>query len=179
VWVTGALGGPAAALALLARQGPKPEVLAHAAYDRLARPAARIDEVRWLKSRARLGAAIDISDGLSGDANHIAGASGVAITIDVERLPIHAGASDVGHRLNSDPIEWTLHGGEEFELLLTARPGSIGPLVDEFDTKFGVSLTEIGTVGTGTGVQKTENEVTEPLDPKSWDHFATPSNSSA
>jgi thiamine-monophosphate kinase len=156
-----------------------PEVLAHAAYDRLAHPSARIDEVHWLKSRARLGAAIDISDGLSGDANHVAGASGVSITIDVERLPIHGGASDIGHRLNADPIEWTLHGGEEFELLLTARPGSIGPLVDEFDTTFSVSLTEIGTVGTGTGVQKTENEVTEPLDPKSWDHFATPSDSSA
>ncbi len=179
VWVTGALGGPAAALALLAREGPKPDVLAHAAYDRLTRPAARIDEVRWLKRRAQLTAAIDISDGLSGDVNHVARASGVAITIDVERLPIDASASDVGRQLNADPIEWALHGGEEFELLLTARPGSIAPLVDEFEATFGVSLTEIGTAVEGAGVQKVENEVAEPLDPKSWDHFATPSDSGA
>jgi thiamine-monophosphate kinase len=179
VWVTGALGGPAAALALLAREGPEPGVLAHPAYARLARPAARIDEVRWLKGRVQLGAGIDISDGLSGDANHVAGASGVAITIDVERLPVDAGASDVGRRLNADPTEWALHGGEEFELLLTARAGSIGPLVDEFESTFGVSLTEIGTVVEGTGVQRIENEVTTPLDPKSWDHFGTPSDSGA
>lgn len=179
VWVTGLLGGPAAALALLAREGPKPDVLAHAAYDRLARPAARIDEVRWLQPRAQLGAAIDISDGLSGDAGHVADASGVAITIDVERLPVDAAAGDVGRRLNSDPIEWALHGGEEFEILLTARPGSIAPLVDEFEATFGISLTEIGTAVEGAGVQRVENEVAEPLDPKSWDHFAMPLDSGA
>lgn len=179
VWVTGALGGPAAALALLAREGPKPDVRAHAAYDRLARPAARIDEARWLKRRARLTAAIDISDGLSGDVNHVARASGVAITIDVARLPIDAGASDVARRLNADPIEWALHGGEEFELLLTARPGSIAPLVDAFEATFGVSLTEIGRAVEGAGLQKVQNEVAEPLDPKSWDHFATPSDPGA
>ncbi|MEJ2151806.1 MAG: thiamine-phosphate kinase [Gemmatimonadota bacterium] len=176
VWVTGALGGPAAALAWLAREGPEPQVMAHAAYERLAHPAARVDEVRWLKSRARLGAAIDISDGLSGDARHVAGASGVSITIDVERLPVDAGASDVGRQLNANPIEWALHGGEEFELLLTARAGSIAPLVDEFEATFGLALTAIGTASEGTGVQKIENEVTKALDPKSWNHFTASSD---
>jgi len=176
VWVTGALGGPAAALALLMREGPTPEVLAHPAYDRLAHPSARVPEARWLVNRARLGAAIDISDGLSGDAGHVARASGAGIMIETERVPADAGARDVGRQLDADPIEWVLHGGEEFELLLTARVGSIGPLVNEFEATFGVSLTEIGRVIEGSGVQCIENKVVRPLEPESWDHFGTPSD---
>ena len=83
VWVTGALGAPAAAIELLAEAGSDPARLAsaraHPAVRRLAYPAPRLEEIAWLADRAPLHALIDVSDGISGDLAHIADRSGVRI----------------------------------------------------------------------------------------------------
>lgn len=131
VYVTGSLGGPAAAIRALGDgQVPRP---AHRA--RLVAPAPRIREARWLSARGAT-AAIDISDGLARDAGHLGVASGVALRIDVERVPIIAEAT----------LEDAVGGGEEYELLVTAAPA-----LDEaaFASAFGLSLTRIGSVSAG------------------------------
>jgi len=77
LWVTGALGGPAAALkAWEARQ--EPDAMAR---ERFARPTPRVAEARWLRDRGAT-ALIDLSDGLVADATHLAAASLVRCTID-------------------------------------------------------------------------------------------------
>jgi thiamine-monophosphate kinase len=102
---------------------------------RFARPVARIGEARWLSDRGAT-AGLDVSDGMAGDARHLAAASGVGLTIHVDRLPRVEGAT---------PLV-AARSGEEFELLVAA------PSLDRdaFEKQFGLPLTEIGEV-TRTG----------------------------
>ena len=132
LYVTGELGGPAMALAALL-SGHKPESRHRA---RFAKPVARLLEARWLADRGAT-AGLDISDGLVGDARHLAAASAVGLSIHIDRLPLIEGA---------DPMTG-VRSGEEYELLVAA------PSLDttEFATRFGIPLTEIGEVG-GTEV---------------------------
>lgn len=71
VYVTGHLGGPGAAIASW-NSGHR---LHDAHRQRFARPVARLREARWLADRGA-NAAIDISDGLAADLQHLAAASG-------------------------------------------------------------------------------------------------------
>jgi thiamine-monophosphate kinase len=67
LWVTGELGGAAAAARQLAAGERPADALRHA----FAHPAARVREARWLATHTRLHAMIDLSDGLAGDAGHL------------------------------------------------------------------------------------------------------------
>ncbi|HET9581466.1 MAG TPA: thiamine-phosphate kinase [Gemmatimonadota bacterium] len=171
VWVTGELGGPAAALASLSGGGDPP-TRGHPAYRRLARPEPRVREALWLRGRVAPSAGIDISDGLSGDAGHVARASGVALRLNAAAIPVHPGARDLAARLGRDALAWALHGGEEFELLLCASAGAIQPHVPAFEELFGIPLTRIGRVDEGDGVWlRDASGAEERLDPLSYDHF--------
>lgn len=138
LWVTGSLGGPhEAVLAWSASRTP-----AQAARERFAHPVARIGEGAWLRDRGAK-AMIDLSDGLAGDASHLAAASGVACVIDAGRVPCVA---DVAW-------ESAVLGGEEYELLV-ALPGDWSDdNAGEFATAFDIPLTQVGKVREGRGVR--------------------------
>lgn len=126
LYVTGALGGSAAALRrLLAGETPAP---AHRA--RFARPVPRLAEARWLAAHGAT-AAIDISDGLLAEAGHLAAASGVHITLDDAAVPVAPGAS----------LDEAVRGGEEYELLVAGRAVD----VDAFRSEHDLTLTPIGS----------------------------------
>lgn len=131
LWITGQLGGPALAIAAW-NEGRQPTPEARA---RFARPVPRIREAQWLAS-AGATAGIDISDGLGGDAAHLAAASGVRIAIDADLLPRVSGAD----------VSTAQRSGEEYELLVATH--------SEFDAgafqrEFALPLTRIGTVEQG------------------------------
>jgi thiamine-monophosphate kinase len=157
VWVTGRLGGSGAALrALLAGHLPSAE---H--WPRFAHPVARIAESRWLAERGAT-AMIDISDGLSSEARHIAAASGVSIEIDVTSVPC---VPDVLPRA-------ACSSGEEYELLLTA-PDEFD--VSAFTARFAIPLTAVGTVVESSGGESdvTFIEGEERVDlAAGYDHFS-------
>jgi thiamine-monophosphate kinase len=131
VYVTGRLGGPLAALrAWGARRPPTDE-----ARKRFAHPLPRLREARWL-ARHGARAAIDISDGLLGDAAHIAAASGVRVSLDLDRLLTLSGVS----------VTDAARSGEEYELIVTAPPGLDA---SAFEREFDLPLVEIGRVEQG------------------------------
>jgi thiamine-monophosphate kinase len=90
------------------------------------RPVALIGRGRALLGRAH--SAIDISDGLVGDAKHIAEASRVAIEIDTLALAhsLRSELRTVAERLSRPAIELALYGGEDYSLLATG-PGHLRP----------------------------------------------------
>ncbi|HVO35198.1 MAG TPA: thiamine-phosphate kinase, partial [Gemmatimonadales bacterium] len=124
--VTGALGGPLAAL-LDWRAGREPPP---AARERFARPAPRHDAARFLAAhRAR--AMIDISDGLAGDLRHLLAASGVGATLEVERIPVLPDAAKLAARLKEPAWSFASRSGEEYELLAAVPAEEAGAVVAE------------------------------------------------
>jgi thiamine-monophosphate kinase len=152
VYVTGVLGGPAAAVRAW-NSGREPSERDRA---RFANPVPRIDPAIAL---AELGAtsAVDISDGLVSDVAHIAAASKVHIELDAEKIPRVPGVSAVQAAC----------GGEEYELAITAGPIDVAKFRDEQ----GLDLTEIGRVVAGSpGLTLLENGRAIPR-PRGYDHF--------
>jgi thiamine-monophosphate kinase len=143
LWVTGALGAPAAALDAWSR-GVEPDSQAR---ERFARPGPRIAEARWLKQRGAR-AMIDLSDGLLGDAGHLAAASEVRAVIERELVPLHAAAGSP---------EQALVSGEEYELLAALPPSFAAEGALAFEQTHGLPLTRVGRVEAGSGVTLTAN----------------------
>jgi thiamine-monophosphate kinase len=104
--------------------------------------------------RARAGAAADVSDGLVADAGHIARASGVRLVLDLDRMPV---SEPVSLWLGRQPdraraLAALATGGDDYEIVLTAAPANVGPLIAEAEAA-GVALTEIGAASDGEGVE--------------------------
>ena len=156
LYVTGTLGDAAAALAL-AREGRVDAAL----EARFRRPAARVAYGASLGGRAS--AAIDVSDGLLGDAGKLARASGVALVIELERLPLSAaltGAVD-----GAAARRFALTGGDDYELLFSADPAAL-PDPD------GLAVTAIGRVESGDDVRCLEGGRDVEVKDLSYRHFA-------
>jgi thiamine-monophosphate kinase len=148
VWVTGWLGGSATAVDLWTLgQTPPPGI-----REAFVRPRPRIQEALWLAEREITRSAIDLSDGLAGDAGHLAAASGAAFHLEEAALPIHSGLRELLG--DSEPaLRLALGGGEDYELCFTAPPGALGEeRVGEFHHRFDLPLTRVGTVAEGEGV---------------------------
>jgi len=140
VWVTGSLGAAAAAVRLWTA-GKDPAAELRRAF---ARPTPRIAEALRLAELGVLHALVDLSDGLAGDAGHLAAAGGVEIVLEASRVPVSGAA---GEALGEEgALEAALHGGEDYELCLVAPAGSLR------GDELGVPLTRVGRVEPGDGV---------------------------
>ena len=167
LYVTGALGGAAAGLNQLRKHNSKTPA-AHAnpnnPDDSLAQhlwPQPRIPQGLWLSRRGAATAAIDISDGLSTDLDHLCVESGVAAEVVAASLPVFPGAS----------LNEALHGGEDYELLFTAP---LGAPVPRRIAK--IPVTRIGRiVEARTGQPRIVLETSsgrQPLARRGWQHFS-------
>lgn len=161
--VTGELGGAAAGLLLLGHE-PSADVpplerpyrgisdgTSAALVGRQLEPRARLEAGRAL-ARADAMAMIDLSDGLGGDAAHVAAASGVGLRIEAAALPVAAGVAEVASAAGRDPLALATAGGEDYELLSavpSARLADAAAAVEES----GGTLTRIGEAVAGEGVE--------------------------
>jgi thiamine-monophosphate kinase len=162
LWVTGELGGARAALEVWRRkEQPSPEARA-----RFAHPEPRIAAGRWLALHGSH-AMIDLSDGLGGDARHLAAASRVQVEIDLEALPIAAGVAAEAERLRVSAGQFAAEAGEDYELLVALPPRFDGS--DAFVRECGIGLTRIGTVGEGSGARFLA--AGKEISLKGFDHF--------
>ncbi|MGR4067312.1 thiamine-phosphate kinase [Billgrantia sp. C5P2] len=156
--VTGALGGGAGGLALWQR-GERD--LGHPLLARYLRPTPRLAAGLALRGLAH--AAIDISDGLLADLEHILAASGVGARLEPEALPLAAGLSEV----LGEPGAYraALCGGDDYELLVSLP----GEALEEAQRRLagqGLTLTAIGTVCADAGVSGVDLDGAH-----GWQHF--------
>jgi len=131
IYLTGSLGGAAAALA----RGDLGACTDAGGLDALQRryflPQPRL--VAGMALRGVASSAIDVSDGLLQDLAHVCAASAVAAEIHSAQIPVTAGA-ELSHALS---------GGDDYELCFTSArvPGDIG-----------VAVTRIGSIVAGSGI---------------------------
>ena len=134
---------------------------------RLERPQPRVALGEALRGLAT--ACIDVSDGLAGDAAHIAARSGVQLDIDTAAVPLSTALGAQPERLR---LRCALAGGDDYELLFTAPPQRQAQ-VRAAAQAAGVAVSRIGRVRAGQGVRLLD-AAGQPLVAqwRGYDHFA-------
>lgn len=141
LWVTGRIGAAGVGLKLLEAGRDGPEVAAYR------RPQPRLAEGALLAPL--VSAMMDVSDGLLIDAARMAAASGLAVEIALDAVPV------VG-----DPIA-AVTAGDDYELLFALAPDRVPP----------VAATAIGRFRSGAGLSLTENGQSRALPARlGWQH---------
>jgi thiamine-monophosphate kinase len=110
---------------------------------------------------------IDLSDGLAGDARHLAAASQLAVTIDVDSLPIDEEVRHETLTLGISDGQFAAEGGEDYELLVSL-PSSFAA-ADAFARDCGIPLTRIGATAPGSGVHFVT--AGKPIELRGFSHF--------
>jgi thiamine-monophosphate kinase len=161
LYVSGELGGAAAALAEMERS-PKKR-LNPREYTRHFFPEPRLTVGRVLREKKLASAMIDLSDGLSTDLGHICEESGVGAEINAKSIP----RARVGKSKSVVDLEVALHGGEDYELLFTVPRGRRVPA-----RIGGVGLTCIGRIVGARGVFVCDGQgQRRRLKSGGWEHF--------
>ena len=181
IYVTGTLGDSLAGLRLLmplhaAHRRKTYNVALSPSHQRFLigrhfHPTARVAEGQWLNQRRLATAAIDVSDGLSGDLRHLCAAGRVGAEIELEKLPISPACRAYSDAAGHSPVQLALTGGEDYELLFTAAPGSRSKIEHQARI-LGYRVTCIGTIRPKRfGIQMSSGGRRHPLPVTSYEHF--------
>jgi thiamine-monophosphate kinase len=176
IYVSGRLGGAQLGLELIKSSGPR-------ALKRILKdesgliqphlyPKIRVALGAWLGRRGIASAMMDISDGLSTDLARLCAASGVGARLWAERIPcvaIPGGFTKQIGKLEPDPLEMALNGGDDYELLFTVPPPRAKRLRGAPGFR---ELTAIGEIGRGKQITLVGADGrARPLPPRGWDSF--------
>ena len=119
--MTGTAGLAAAGLLALER-GMECEKATKALFE----PQPRVKEGTLLSASGEVTSCMDTSDGLSMSLRELSEASGTVFEVDADLLPIDPEAERVAVKAGTDIPELALHGGGDYQLLLTVRPEGVG-----------------------------------------------------
>jgi len=131
----------------------------------------RIEEALALAGRFELHAMIDVSDGLSTDALHVAEASGVGIRLLEQGIPVAQDAVALAEQTGREPLWHALNDGEDYELLFCLPEDQAAELARE-----GIQGTPVSIIGrviaeresclvNGSGRRR-------PLKAEGWEHLS-------
>jgi len=156
LWLAGRVGLAAAGLRALERGlGTDPRLRDAVAAWRA--PLALVREGLAMSPVAH--AAVDVSDGLAGDAGHLGEASGVRVVLDEDALRQDDSLAQAAAALGEDALDLALHGGEDYALLV-AGPAAVP------------GFRRIGEVVEGRGLSIRSVRGEREIDPRGFDHFA-------
>ena len=150
IYVTGTIGD--AAFGLKALEGKLVErVLKNDAdyfTDRYWRPRPRLSIGQGLLGVAS--AAVDVSDGLLADVEHLASASALKAVVETKLVPLSASLKAY---VKMDPsyVNEVVSGGDDYELVFTAPRGTERQIID-IGWRAGVLITRIGDMDKGEGL---------------------------
>ncbi|BCA94864.1 thiamine-monophosphate kinase [Legionella antarctica] len=165
ILVSGQLGAAALAVKLLTDHD-LPEEDKTEMMNALLHPKPRVDLIPILRSYAS--SAIDISDGLSADLNHICVASGVGACLTKEAIPIHR-LLDI--YWGDEAVDLALTGGDDYELCFTVSPQLVDTLMKKCH-RANLVCYPIGVIEDHPGLRmKAADKACEELRPAGYSHF--------
>ena len=144
--VTGTLGDSAAGLAILQNPEAARDLDKETRDFLVARhlePTPRLREISSVENDV-VHAALDLSDGLAGDARHIAKASNVDLYIETAQIPLSAQCIVAAQISEHRVLDWALGGGEDYELLLCVAPHDVATVAQNIVSATGTQVTPIG-----------------------------------
>lgn len=168
IYVSGTLGD--AAVALAGQQGKLnlTELQQLSLNKRLFYPSPQVALGQALRTIAS--SAIDLSDGLGSDLQHLLHAAQVGARIDINKLPA---STNLAAALVADPIQkaqYQLFGGEDYELCFTvpeSRRGSLETLVSQL----GISITCVGIIEGEAGLRFMQDKTQVSFNEMGFQHF--------
>lgn len=167
VFVTGTIGDSSAGLELLLSKGKDfNEYKKHEKFlvERHQLPNPRVEIGRILSTLSRV-SLNDISDGISSEANEIAEASGVTLTLNADELPL---SKELSEYAGERALNLALYGGEDFELIGTMSSDDWNIL----NQKGQPLLKKVGYVTAGSPkVMLNKEGALIPLEKKGYNHF--------
>lgn len=167
IFVTGNVGDAAAALAVIRQELTVGKAAFNYFMSHYYRPQPRIKEAKMLHGISTC--AIDISDGLLADLDHICEESGVGASIDLERIPVSTALNKVAEA--EQIADWALAGGDDYQLCFTVPAANLGK-VEALIEAGKLHATAIGEIVKGSGVKVLlEGEEFEPKR-RGFNHFA-------
>ncbi|MDI6784121.1 MAG: thiamine-phosphate kinase, partial [bacterium] len=162
ILATGDFGGSAAGLEILQKQtearNQKSEVRQETAYcllptayldyvtSRHLIPEPRIDASQIIAKHPLCHALTDSSDGLASDLRNIGLASGVGATVFAAQIPVHDAVKKVAELAKKNPLDFALHGGEDYELVFTMPPDAALDVKSEVEKKLNLPVSIIGEI---------------------------------
>ncbi len=143
--VSGYLGDARAALDFLGEINLNEDI--EYVLSRYFRPTPRVDFS--LKAQKYINSAIDISDGLIADLEHLAHASKVRLEVDLEELPV---SSSLKALFSKDIVtEYASSGGDDYELAFTASAEDL-KILEKIGRELDLKISVIGRVVEGKDV---------------------------
>jgi thiamine-monophosphate kinase len=166
VLVSGTLGDSAAALEHFPTEPSRRPPAAAELIRRFSYPEPRVALGRALAGIAH--AAIDVSDGLLADLNHICERSGCGAEIDLDAIPLSPALKALypAERARS----FALSGGDDYELCFTAAPRDVAR-VSDIAAGLGIAVTEIGKLTSVAGIRGRRGGESRSLAPTGYVHF--------
>lgn len=129
-------------------------------------PEPRLRLGRLLRDYAT--SAMDVSDGLLGDAEKLCAASGVSACIDLDDLPVSPELLRCHPATEAE--RFVLHGGDDYELIFTLPPGKAVDAVRE-RLPADCPITAVGRIESGSGVRCQRAGATVVVPGGGYDHF--------
>lgn len=168
LFVTGELGGPSAMLRRM-MQNPNTRFRTSDCPTHFY-PEPQLKVGRYLRDKGIATAMIDISDGLSTDLAHLCEESRVRAELQADTIPL----GSVGR--HEVPIEFALHGGDEYQLLFTAPANKRVPAEIA-----GVPVSHIGYIERPSKDMPqmlvcfggADKDIGYELEPQGWEHFGS------
>jgi len=173
IYVSGAIGGAAAGLEMLAADpasGAAGQGSGCIARHRRPEPRVRLGMAMGRARAAR--AAMDLSDGLADALRQVATASGVGVRIDADALPIEPAAREWWTSRGVDAVSAAVKGGDDYELVFAVPAKGRGPLRSVMRHIADPPLTKIGTFTKDPREVVLTRGGNEDALPEGFDHFA-------
>lgn len=168
VATTGEFGLTSVGLRILKEQLTAPINIKKRVLDAVLIPQARLREGLALAETGAVTASIDSSDGLAWSLHEISQASNLGIEID--NPPIARETYDFARKHNLDPLELSLYGGEEYELVVTIR-SSVWEKTIAAVKRAGGKLIRIGKTVEKKGLFLQEKDKLVEIKARGYEHF--------